>query len=165
MVGAREKSVSPELIFCAARRFQSDATRLPSPRGTVCCALNNAFAHPSFQLFAQHNDLDLFPICMKRKTNSKPMATIPIVTQPGTSYAKAYELSARIPRKLKIDGARRPEELDVSHTALKSAVVAHPPFGRQRTRPASSSSKLVGFARRSSTVRELQPKFQTTGML
>ena len=44
MVGARGKPVSPELFHGAARMFESDATRLSSSRGTVCCALNNAFA-------------------------------------------------------------------------------------------------------------------------
>ena len=40
MVGALENPVSPELFHDAARRFDSDASRLSSPRGTVCCALN-----------------------------------------------------------------------------------------------------------------------------
>ena len=50
---AREKRVSPEVFHDGARRFESDATRLSLPRGTVCCALNNAVAQHCLQLFAR----------------------------------------------------------------------------------------------------------------
>ena len=48
---AREKQVSLELFHDAARRLESDTTRLSSPRGTVCGALKNAVAQQGLQLF------------------------------------------------------------------------------------------------------------------
>ena len=167
MVGAHEKSVSPELNCGAARRFQSDANRLS--RGTVCCALNNAFAQPSLQLFAQHND----PVARKGKPISSQWQRFPLSsefdfdTRRGLhrrcgSNSRTWRLLGQL-TSIEKDGSLKFLECSWRELTISMLTGNRQPgpasvgprlrrwLGRERTRqtPASSSSKLVGFAGRS----------------
>ena len=102
------KEVGSELIYDSARRFESDATRWSSPRGTVFCSLSNVFAQQSLQLFAQHKCPELGTE-LSEGSNVACGASVPSfsISWVNSERKLSYKLSARIPRKLKIDEARR----------------------------------------------------------